>query len=134
MYFLFVAFNNSCSFIFFQVILLDIYNDINAISLSITDNVLTRNQICNIVISDYNKGVITTQMCQDIILDIYNDINAISLSIIGNDENGRMFKKLLKQEGLEVDFLSTYNIDTTCKTRFVNDLHQQMLHIWLRVR
>ena len=52
--------------------------------------------------------------------------NVILFGIIGNDENGRMFKKLLKQEGLEVDFLSTYNIDTTCKTRFVNDLHQQM--------
>lgn len=52
--------------------------------------------------------------------------NVILFGIIGNDENGRKFKKLLKQEGLEVDFLSTYNIDTTCKTRFVNDLHQQM--------
>lgn len=52
--------------------------------------------------------------------------NVILFGIIGNDENGKMFKKLLKQEGLEVDFLSTYNTDTTCKTRFVNDLHQQM--------
>ncbi|MBU9899310.1 D-glycero-beta-D-manno-heptose 1-phosphate adenylyltransferase [Prevotella stercorea] len=52
--------------------------------------------------------------------------NVILFGIIGNDENGKMFKKILKQEGLEVDFLSTYNTDTTCKTRFVNDLHQQM--------
>lgn len=30
--------------------------------------------------------------------------NVILFGIIGNDENGKMFKKLLKQEGLEVDF------------------------------
>lgn len=42
-------------------------------------NYLTRNQICNIVISDYNKGVITTQMCQDIIR--YGQRNGINVII-----------------------------------------------------
>lgn len=51
--------------------------------------------------------------------------NVILFGIIGNDENGKMFKKLLKQEGLEVDFLSTYNLSSTYKCNFLGADNKQ---------
>lgn len=53
-------------------------------------NYLTRNQICNIVISDYNKGVITTQMCQDIIR--YGQRNGINVIIDIKENDLKKYK------------------------------------------
>lgn len=83
MYFLFVAFNNSCSFIFFQVILLDIYNDINAISLSITDNVLThlRGNNAFIIIRYYNVAYLVPSQIIHNFMSIFVTIGHKSFSI-----------------------------------------------------
>lgn len=52
--------------------------------------------------------------------------NVVLQGIIGTDENGGLIRKILEQEGIDSSSLVCYDTVTTCKTRYINDLHQQM--------
>ena len=52
--------------------------------------------------------------------------NVVLQGIIGTDENGGLIRKILEQEGIDSSSLVCYDTVTTCKTRYIHDLHQQM--------
>lgn len=51
------------------------------------------------------------------------------LSTIGNDENGEILIKELKKMGVNIDYVQKIDKNTTTKTRFLGNNHQQMMRL-----
>ena len=53
----------------------------------------------------------------------------ILVGIIGNDKSGQILKKELSHYTIDCTFVFEHNTITTKKTRYVNDVHQQMFRV-----
>lgn len=53
----------------------------------------------------------------------------ILVGIIGNDKSGQILKKELSHYTIDCKFVFEHNTITTKKTRYVNDVHQQMFRV-----